>query len=193
MRRLVLVLGGVVALAVAALISTIGTAAARPSAGQGAANSNGRPALAAGVHYATHVRVVGVQQNAGPTVRPQLPAGYRYAANVRVLPAPTKRAGGSVTPDSASGCNPFFTPHTCIYVEGSGLHVSDWSTSSDITASCGQAFFEDNGLVIAYSYVLCDGPGYYYSDDGGSYFPNHTQLCNFWHGGHGRPCETVHS
>lgn len=126
----------------------------------------------------------------GVAAMPVLPHGMHYADTVRVLSAPTKLV---LSPDDSSGCNPFTTPHTCIYLTGSGLTLDDWATSSDITANCGQAFFEVNGAVRGYSEQTCEGPGYYFSDGGRWLFGYTSKVCNFWHGGRGLPCETVHS
>jgi len=122
--------------------------------------------------------------------RPALPRGVRYAPHVRVLPQPTKI---KVTPDTAQGCNPFFRPHTCIFLFGKGLTVDDWATTSDITQRCATAFFEEDGQVVAYTYPpLCNGPGLYTADGGQWVFGRQVKLFNFWQGGQGLPCEIVH-
>jgi hypothetical protein len=100
--------------------------------------------------------------------------------------------GFGVIPDSANGCN----GPVCIYVTGTGLHVSDWSTSLALSRSmCSTASFLVNGVLWASGVNECGSAGDElvsdWSDPGN--FPNGTVLCNTWSGVSGKPCETVHS
>jgi hypothetical protein len=99
---------------------------------------------------------------------------------------------GGVTPDSASGCN----QSVCINVVGSGLYVSDWSTTAyPSTYVCSYAAYWANGIVIATSNEVCGNQNdVFYSDwNNPGYFPNNTQVCNTWLQIAGKPCETVYS
>ena len=97
-----------------------------------------------------------------------------------------------VIPLSADTCS----DSICIYVVGSGLNVSSWSTTAVLPSSmCSYAKYLENGVVIATSGVGCGSAGYQLSsewDDPGN-FPNGTRLCNEWSGIAGEPCITVHS
>jgi hypothetical protein len=97
-----------------------------------------------------------------------------------------------VTPDSADTCS----DSVCIYVVGSGLNVSSWTTTVVLpTTTCSYAKFLENGVVIAESSEGCAAAGDQlsseWSDPGN--FPNGTRLCNEWSGIAGEPCITVHS
>jgi hypothetical protein len=112
---------------------------------------------------------------------------------VQDLTAPTTVTPGvGVTPDSADTCS----DSVCIYVVGSGLNVSSWTTSVVLNSSeCTYAKYLENGVVIATSGEGCgsadDQLVSEWNDPGN--FPNGTQLCNEWSGIAGEPCITVHS
>ena len=94
--------------------------------------------------------------------------------------------------DSAVGCS----GPVCIYVTGTGLHVSDWSTSLALSKSmCSTASFLVNGVLWASGVNECGSAGNELVSDWSSpgNFPNGTVLCNTWTGVSGKPCETVHS
>ena len=100
--------------------------------------------------------------------------------------------GFGVMPDSANGCS----GPVCIYVTGSGLNVSDWSTSLYLTKTmCSTSSFLVNGVLWASGGNECGTAGEElvadWSDPGN--FANGTVLCNTWSGVSGKPCETVHS
>jgi hypothetical protein len=99
-----------------------------------------------------------------------------------------KRNG--VTPASASGCN----LSVCINVVGSGLYVSDWSTTAyPSTSVCSFAAYWANGVVIATSNQVCGNQNtVFYSDwNNPGFFTNNTQVCNTWPQIAGRPCEII--
>ncbi len=99
-------------------------------------------------------------------------------------------ASNGVTPLSASGCN----LSVCITVIGTGLYVSDWSTTAyPSTTVCSFAAYWANGVVIATSNQVCGKSGdTFYSDwPNPGFFANNTQVCNTWVQIAGRPCETI--
>jgi hypothetical protein len=104
----------------------------------------------------------------------------------------TVSPGLVVTPDSADTCS----DSICIYVVGSGLNVSSWTTTAVISSSmCSYAKYLENGVLIAESAEVCGSAGDQLSsewNDPGN-FPNGTRLCNEWSGIAGEPCITVHS
>ena len=97
-----------------------------------------------------------------------------------------------VLPPSADTCS----DSICIYVVGSGLNVSSWTTTAVISSSmCSYAKFLENGVVIAESPQGCASAGDQLSTEwvNPGNFPNGTRLCNEWAGIAGEPCITVHS
>ena len=100
--------------------------------------------------------------------------------------------GAGVIPLSADTCS----DSICIYVVGSGLNVSSWTTTAVISSSmCSYAKYLENGVAIAESSEVCGSAGDQLSsewNDPGN-FPNGTRLCNEWSGIAGEPCITVHS
>jgi hypothetical protein len=95
-------------------------------------------------------------------------------------------------PMSASTCSDAI----CIFVVGSGLNVSNWSTTAYISKNqCSTAKFLVDGIEVASGVRTCGSAGdeleSVWSDPGN--FPNGTQLCNTWTGISGKPCATVHS
>jgi hypothetical protein len=98
----------------------------------------------------------------------------------------------TVHPDSADTCS----DSICIYVVGSGLNVSSWTTTAVTSSSmCSYAKYLENGVLIAESGEVCGGADDQlvseWNDPGN--FPNGTRLCNEWTGIAGEPCITVHS
>jgi hypothetical protein len=110
-------------------------------------------------------------------------------ASATVTPGVT---GIGVIPLSADTCS----DSICIYVVGSGLNVSSWTTTAVIgSPMCSYAKYLENGVVIAESGEVCGSTDYQLSsewNDPGN-FPNGTRLCNEWSGIAGEPCITVHS
>ncbi len=99
---------------------------------------------------------------------------------------------GSVQPDSASGCN----KDVCIYVTGSGLHVSKWETTAYFSSgSCSIAAFWVNHRLTHTSDLICHPTGgwYHYTWSNPGNFADNTKVCNTWTHRDGEPCETVHS
>jgi hypothetical protein len=101
-------------------------------------------------------------------------------------------ANGNIRPLSASTCS----GAVCIYVTGTGLNVSSWETTLDLTRStCSTPYFLANGLIIHTGSQLCGTSGkvldWTWPSPGN--FPNGTVLCNSWTGSSGEPCVTVHS
>ena len=97
-----------------------------------------------------------------------------------------------ILPDSANGCS----GAVCIFITGSGLHVSDWQTTVALSKStCSSASFLVNGVLYASGGSECGAAGDELVSDWESpgNFPNGTVLCNTWSGISGKPCETVHS
>jgi hypothetical protein len=97
-----------------------------------------------------------------------------------------------ILPPSASTCS----GAVCIYVVGSGLNVSSWTTTGVLPKTeCSYAKYLEDGVVIATSGSVCGPSGdeleSEWNDPGN--FPNGTQLCNEWSGISGEPCITVHS
>jgi hypothetical protein len=97
-----------------------------------------------------------------------------------------------IVPLSASTCS----DSVCIFVVGSGLNVSSWTTTVALPKTeCSYAKFLKNGTVIATGPEGCGSSGeqlsFEWVDPGN--FPNGTQLCNEWSGIAGEPCITVHS
>jgi hypothetical protein len=108
--------------------------------------------------------------------------------------APANAAAPSIGihPDSANGCSGAI----CIYVTGSGLHVSDWSTSVVLSKTmCSTASFYANGVLVGLGLNTCGSSGNQLVSDWSNpgNFANGTVLCNTWSGVSGKPCETVHS
>jgi hypothetical protein len=97
------------------------------------------------------------------------------------------------TPDSAYGCN----QNVCISLEGSGLHVSDWSSQATYEGSielCTQSYFYENDAEIRSGTSVCGEAGVFFTDwAANKNFPNNAKLCNQWKKIAGEPCETVHS
>ena len=117
-----------------------------------------------------------------------LTSGAATAATVAVTAAP----GIHIVPDSANTCN----GSVCIFVTGSGLNVSDWTTTVSLSRSqCSTASFLVNGVVWASGINTCGSAGDELVSDWSSpgNFANGTVLCNTWSGIAGRPCATVHS
>jgi len=154
--------------------------------------SPGLPRLPRGVHYAPEVTAV--------TVRGALP----------VTRALRPQSAGS--PDTASGCTPYFGSRTCIYIVGSGLDVTYWTTS--VTVNSGTrypiAYYEVNGVVEEYDSLVTDGGSGLFQDPLGwenTYlyysqghpvpytFRSNVKACNFWTGAvvNTLPCESIHS
>jgi len=118
--------------------------------------------------------------------------GPGSSANVQNLTTATATPAFGVIPLSADTCS----DSICIYVVGSGLNVSSWTTTAVInTSMCSYAKYLENGVVIATSGEGCGSAGSQLSSewvDPGN-FPNGTRLCNEWAGIAGEPCITVHS
>jgi hypothetical protein len=106
--------------------------------------------------------------------------------------ASTLAQGSRILPPSASTCS----GNVCEYVTGSGLNVSNWSTTAFISRSmCSTPHFLVNGSIRKTGVLTC-GPantdlGSDWSNPGN--FPNGTVICNTWSGISGEPCVTVHS
>lgn len=154
---------------------------------------------------------------------PKLPRGLRYASevlSVKVRNVPSAQVVQSrairssvITPDTGSGCTPFLSPRTCIYVNGSGLRVNYWTTAVNINSGTTYptSFYEINGLVREYIGFELEGSGGFFTDpigyqqtyleyisgerDDYLIFGNNTKVCNFWTGAavSTLPCLTVHS
>jgi hypothetical protein len=97
-----------------------------------------------------------------------------------------------IIPLSASTCS----DSVCIYVTGTGLNVSNWTTTAVIShAMCSTPSFLVNGVVRKTGVSTCGSAnaqlGSVWSNPGN--FPNGTVLCNTWSGISGEPCATVHS
>lgn len=144
------------------------------------------PALA----FATSL-VIGLVGPAGAVVPSE--GARANVANLTAAATVTPGVTGTgVTPLSADTCS----DSICIYVVGSGLNVSSWTTTAVLpTSMCSYAKYLENGVVIATSGVGCGATDYQLSSewyDPGN-FPNGTRLCNEWSGIAGEPCITVHS
>jgi hypothetical protein len=116
----------------------------------------------------------------------------RAAASTPAAAATGAASSITIHPDSASGCSGAI----CIAVTGSGLHVSNWTTTVALSKSmCSTASFWANGVLVATGSNTCGSAGDElsadFSDPGN--FANGTVLCNTWSGVSGKPCETVHS
>jgi hypothetical protein len=131
--------------------------------------------------------LIGLTGTAGAVV-----TGQGSSANVQDLTTATVAPDLTVIPLSADTCS----DSICIYVVGSGLNVSSWTTTAVISSSmCSYAKYLENGVVIATSGEGCGSAGDQLSSewvDPGN-FPNGTRLCNEWAGIAGEPCITVHS
>ncbi len=135
--------------------------------------------------------LIGLAGTAGAAVTSQ--GSSANVENLTATPTATPGVTGSgVIPLSADTCS----DSVCIYVVGSGLNVSSWSTTVVLPAStCSYAKYLENGVVIATSGEGCASAGDQLSsewNDPGN-FPNGTRLCNEWSGIAGEPCITVHS
>jgi hypothetical protein len=112
------------------------------------------------------------------------------AAPAVTVNSPVSNIG--IIPDSANGCSGAI----CIFITGSGLHVSDWQTTVSLSRSmCSTASFLVNGVLRASGGSQCGSAGDLLVSDWQSpgNFANGTVLCNTWSGISGKPCETVHS
>jgi hypothetical protein len=117
------------------------------------------------------------------------PAGATVVDHQHKLSDP---AATAVLPASAETCS----GSVCIYVVGTGLTVSNWSTTAVLSKTmCSTARYLDDGVVIATSGSTCGTSGEQLTSDWPSpgSFPNGTRLCNTWSGVSGEPCITVHS
>jgi hypothetical protein len=131
--------------------------------------------------------VIGLAIPSGAATVTKEPSGLVNVANLGLTSSPSR-----IVPLSASTCS----GPVCIYVVGSGLNVSSWTTTVALPKSeCSYAKYLENGVVIATSGSVCGPSGDQleseWSDPGN--FPNGTQLCNEWNGISGEPCITVHS
>ena len=130
--------------------------------------------------------LIGLAGTAGAVVTGPGSSAHVQNLTAAVTPALT------VHPDSADTCS----DSICIYVVGSGLNVSSWTTTAVISSSmCSYAKYLENGVLIAESAEVCGSAGDQLSsewNDPGN-FPNGTRLCNEWSGIAGEPCITVHS
>jgi hypothetical protein len=118
--------------------------------------------------------------------------GPGSSANVQGLTTATVTPAFGVIPLSADTCS----DSICIYVVGSGLNVSSWTTTAVINSSmCSYAKYLENGVVIATSGVACGSANDQLVSEWNNpgNFPNGTRLCNEWSGIAGEPCITVHS
>jgi len=107
-------------------------------------------------------------------------------------PSSTAALTIGIQPDSANGCSGAI----CIAIAGSGLHVSNWTTTVVISKTmCSSASFFANGVLVAVGSSTCGTSGDQLVADWSSpgNFANGTVLCNTWSGVSGKPCETVHS
>jgi hypothetical protein len=117
--------------------------------------------------------------------------GTATAATPRVTANSAAPAIG-IIPESANGCSGAI----CIFVTGSGLQVSDWTTTVVLSRSmCSTASFWANGVLVARGGSQCGASGDELLSDwpNPGNFANGTVLCNTWSGISGKPCETVHS
>jgi hypothetical protein len=131
--------------------------------------------------------LIGLAGTAGAVV-----TGQGSSANVQDLTTATVTPAFGVIPLSADTCS----DSVCIYVVGSGLNVSSWTTTVVLPSSmCSYAKFLENGVVIAESPQGCASAGDQLSTEwvNPGNFPNGTRLCNEWSGIAGEPCITVHS
>jgi FlaG/FlaF family flagellin (archaellin) len=131
--------------------------------------------------------LIGLAGTAGAVV-----TGQGSSANVQDLTTATLTPAFGVIPLSADTCS----DSVCIYVVGSGLNVSSWTTTVVLPSSmCSYAKFLENGVVIAESPQGCASAGDQLSTEwvNPGNFPNGTRLCNEWSGIAGEPCITVHS
>jgi hypothetical protein len=131
--------------------------------------------------------LIGLAGSAGAVV-----TGQGSSANVQDLTTATVTPALGVIPLSADTCS----DSVCIYVVGSGLNVSSWTTTVVLPSSmCSYAKFLENGVVIAESPEGCASAGDQLSTEwvNPGNFPNGTRLCNEWSGIAGEPCITVHS
>jgi hypothetical protein len=122
----------------------------------------------------------------------QLVAAMTLVLATGVVTTGVAGAGGTVHPDSANTCG----GAVCIFVTGSGLNVSDWTTTASLSRSmCSTANFIVDGQVWLTGENTCgsagDELGSDWSDPGN--FANGTILCNTWSGISGEACITVHS
>jgi hypothetical protein len=97
---------------------------------------------------------------------------------------------GAIRPLTASKCS----GKVCLDVVGTGLNVSDWTTSATLPSTmCTTPHYLENGVVIASGSSQCGSSGEIlgsgWTDPGN--FPNGTVLCNTWSGVSGEPCATI--
>jgi hypothetical protein len=125
-----------------------------------------------------------------------LTAGALTTGAVSASPVVPARAAAApsigIHPDSANGCSGAI----CIYITGSCLHVSDWSTSVVLSRTmCSTASYFANGVLVGLGLNTCGSSGNQLVSDWSNpgNFANGTVLCNTWSGVSGKPCETVHS
>jgi hypothetical protein len=84
----------------------------------------------------------------------------------------------------------------CIFVTGSGLNVSDWTTTVKLPKTmCSTAHFLVNGVLVVNGPNICGTSGNELGADWSNpgNFANGTSLCNTWTGVSGEACITVHS
>ena len=115
-----------------------------------------------------------------------------FVAPVPAGAAPLSSGGlPPATVDSASGCN----GSVCIFLTGTGLYVSDWTTRAYPTSYvCSSPRFWRNGVLVATGSTACGGAGSeFVAHYGSGWFSDGDVLCSTWTNLPGRPCETVHS
>jgi hypothetical protein len=126
-----------------------------------------------------------------PAVSNGTPATAHSAAPTIKHENTTHRAGTTIAPRSAYGCN----QDVCISVVGNGTYVKTWATSAypSYAYRCTWANYWANGKLL-YSGALQCRSDYYYFDSVGIYgnVKAGSQVCNTWYGIPGKPCESIH-
>lgn len=111
------------------------------------------------------------------------------AQHVAVDAAAARARRGTITPDSASGCN----QEVCIEVIGSGLIVDQWNTFAYPPGDdCSFAAYWEDGEIAFTGEEVCGTLLETFASDFDGEFDNGEQVCNSWVNIGGFPCETIH-
>jgi len=182
------------AVVIAALCTAVGLTAASEPAFAATPSPTGSPVAAPAISTVRVPGFVSVTNASGQT------AGWASVTYLRAHPdaIPGLRATalpGTVTPDSASGCN----YDVCISITGSSTNVSNWTTTAYGNVGCTIGWFiwtePHEGTSSEPTPEICPDSfedGVYYDTLGPyGFFANGSHLCDTWNRIPGEPCENI--
>lgn len=107
----------------------------------------------------------------------------------------TGRSGAVVSPQTASGCDPWGGREVCIYVYGDGLHVDEWDTNAYGNWGCtSPGWFLDGNQIQSAGQICPNTPDWgvyqaWWSPNAN--YQDGQQACNQWTYSLSRPCEWI--